>query len=95
MKYHAKECFLNIQLLSQSGKSNYMQVKQQQWADQWTLFKDEEQFLFEDWIYPNRLNDFNNKEVLSFSKRCARTMSLSLSVLVIPSPFPSLLLFRQ
>lgn len=40
------------------------QVKQAQWLEQWQIFRDEELFLFADWIYPNRLEDFMGKMVL-------------------------------
>jgi SAM-dependent methyltransferase len=40
------------------------QTKQSEWHEQWTLFKDEEQFLFNDWIAPNTLDDFKGKTVL-------------------------------
>lgn len=41
-----------------------MQIKQKEWFEQWHMFKDEELFLFQDWIYPNRLEDFEGKDVL-------------------------------
>ncbi len=41
-----------------------MQKKHQEWHEQWSLFQDDELFLFRDWIYPNTLEDFKNKEVL-------------------------------
>jgi SAM-dependent methyltransferase len=40
------------------------QIKQSEWHEQWSMFNDEEQFLFNDWIYPNKLEDFKNKTVL-------------------------------
>lgn len=40
------------------------QVSQKQWREQWQEFCDDELFLFEDWIYPNKLADFEGKEVL-------------------------------
>ena len=40
------------------------QLKQPQWRQQWSMFEDKEIFLFKDWIYPNVLNDFKDKEVL-------------------------------
>jgi SAM-dependent methyltransferase len=40
------------------------QDKQREWHDQWSMLKDEERFLFEDWIAPNRLADFAGKDVL-------------------------------
>lgn len=40
------------------------QQKQSEWTEQWTLVQDNELFLFKDWIYPNRLEDFTGKEVL-------------------------------
>ena len=41
-----------------------IQTKQSEWTQQWQLFKDDELFLFQDWIYPNRLEDFRDKKVL-------------------------------
>lgn len=40
------------------------QAKQSEWNEQWSMFRDCEFFLFEDWIYPNVLSDFKDKEVL-------------------------------
>ena len=40
------------------------QLKQSEWYDQWKMFRDEELFLFQDWIYPNTLDDFIDKEIL-------------------------------
>lgn len=40
------------------------QLKQAEWYDQWSLFQDEELFLFQDWISPSTLEDFKNKDVL-------------------------------
>lgn len=40
------------------------QAKQGEWSKQWTMFRDDEEFLFNDWIYPNTLEDFRDKEVL-------------------------------
>lgn len=40
------------------------QVKQSEWSEQWKLLKDDELFLFKDWILPNTLDDFYGKEVL-------------------------------
>lgn len=40
------------------------QGKQRQWLEQWRAFSDDELFLFIDWIYPNRLDDFRGKCVL-------------------------------
>lgn len=40
------------------------QNKQSEWHEQWTMLEDQEHFLFEDWIAPNRLDDFKGKEVL-------------------------------
>jgi len=40
------------------------QRKQSEWHEQWSLLRDEERFLFEDWIRPNRLEDFRGKDVL-------------------------------
>lgn len=41
-----------------------MQQKQNEWHEQWSLLKDDELFLFKDWIYPNTLDDFIEKETL-------------------------------
>src|SRR3990167_10001967 len=38
--------------------------KQKEWYEQWKLLEDNELFLFEDWIYPNKIEDFRDKEVL-------------------------------
>jgi len=40
------------------------QKKQNEWHEQWTLFQDNERFLFEEWIAPATLNDFKGKSVL-------------------------------
>jgi len=41
-----------------------MQQKQQEWYEQWFNFRDDNLFLFQEWIYPNTLNDFKGNEVL-------------------------------
>ena len=41
-----------------------IQAKQEQWHRQWEIFRDDELFLFEEWIAPNTLEDFRGKEVL-------------------------------
>jgi SAM-dependent methyltransferase len=40
------------------------QPKQNRWLEQWQIFTDDELFLFTEWIYPNRLDDFKGKRVL-------------------------------
>lgn len=40
------------------------QVKQSEWSEQWKMLRDDELFLFQDWIEPNRLEDFKDKTVL-------------------------------
>lgn len=40
------------------------QTKQSEWHDQWSMFSDDEQFLFQDWIHPVRLDDLRGKSVL-------------------------------
>jgi 2-polyprenyl-3-methyl-5-hydroxy-6-metoxy-1,4-benzoquinol methylase len=40
------------------------QLKQSEWHKQWELFQDDELFLFRDWIYPVKLEDFQDKDVL-------------------------------
>lgn len=41
-----------------------MQKKQSEWHEQWDMLQDNELFLFKDWIYPVKLEDFSGKEVL-------------------------------
>lgn len=41
-----------------------MQRKQSEWAWQWERLYDDYQWLFTDWIFPNKLEDFHGKEVL-------------------------------
>lgn len=41
-----------------------MQQKQPEWVEQWEILKDDEQFLFKDWIYPATLENFKGKDVL-------------------------------
>jgi SAM-dependent methyltransferase len=41
-----------------------IQSKQSEWREQWTLFADDERFLFEEWIAPRTLEDFRDKTVL-------------------------------
>lgn len=40
------------------------QAKQKEWFEQWKMLKDDELFLFKEWIYPNTLDDFRGKDVL-------------------------------
>ncbi|OSM06864.1 class I SAM-dependent methyltransferase [Magnetofaba australis] len=40
------------------------QAKQSEWSEQWTLFQDEEAFLFNEWIQPYALEDLRGKSVL-------------------------------
>lgn len=40
------------------------QAKQVEWNQQWELFEDNELFLFKDWIYPVKIEDFINMDVL-------------------------------
>jgi len=40
------------------------QQKQVEWFEQWRLAQDHELFLFRDWILPNTLEDFKDKDVL-------------------------------
>jgi len=40
------------------------QARQGEWHDQWSMFLDDARFLFEEWIFPNRLEDFSGKDVL-------------------------------
>jgi len=41
-----------------------MQKKHEDWVYEWSKFKDSTQFLFQEWIYPHTLNDFQDKRVL-------------------------------
>jgi SAM-dependent methyltransferase len=41
-----------------------MQAKQSEWHKQWTMFRDDERFLFTEWIAPVTLEDFRGKSVL-------------------------------
>ncbi len=41
-----------------------MQQKQSAWAWQWEHIQDHERWLFTDWIWPNTLEDFRDKDVL-------------------------------
>ncbi|MCX5695220.1 MAG: class I SAM-dependent methyltransferase [Candidatus Omnitrophica bacterium] len=41
-----------------------IQVKQDEWRWQWEMFKDDELFLFKDWIFPNTMEDFRGKDIL-------------------------------
>lgn len=41
-----------------------MQRKQQEWAWQWEHLQDDQQWLFQEWIHPVRLEDFRDKTVL-------------------------------
>ncbi|RLJ04047.1 MAG: hypothetical protein DRP08_02535 [Candidatus Aenigmatarchaeota archaeon] len=40
------------------------QNQQSEWHYQWSRYRQSGKFLFEDWIYPTRLEDFKNKTVL-------------------------------
>ena len=41
-----------------------MQKKQQEWAEQWSRYKDDSTFLFLEWIHPWTFEDFRGKRVL-------------------------------
>jgi len=41
-----------------------MQQKQNEWHEQWSMLKDDELFLFKDWIHPNTLEHFKGKDSL-------------------------------
>lgn len=41
-----------------------VQLKQDEWRKQWNIFRDEELFLFKEWILPNTLEEFRGKDVL-------------------------------
>lgn len=42
----------------------YNQNKQSEWSEQWSMLQDNELFLFKDWILPNTLEDFRDKDIL-------------------------------
>ena len=46
--------------------SSMPQEKQNEWEKQWRLLEDNEQLLFEDWIYPNNYETFRGKTVLEW-----------------------------
>ena len=41
-----------------------MQKKQADWEWQWTEYYDESKWLFRDWIYPNKIEDFRGREAV-------------------------------
>ncbi|MEQ1830521.1 MAG: class I SAM-dependent methyltransferase [Pirellula sp.] len=41
-----------------------VQEKQSEWHEQWQMLRDDELFLFKDWIHPQTLDDFRNQRVL-------------------------------
>jgi SAM-dependent methyltransferase len=47
-----------------TGEYSENQIKQIEWFEQWQLLRDDEIFLFRDWIYPNTIEDFKGKDVL-------------------------------
>ena len=48
--------------MSISGEG--IQQKQREWHDQWSMLQDDEEFLFREWIYPLKPEDFSGLEVL-------------------------------
>lgn len=40
------------------------QPKQHEWKWQWSRYYDEDPWLFEEWIYPNKLEDFKGKDAI-------------------------------
>lgn len=47
-----------------SGFERMRQKKQSEWYEQWSMLADNEPSLFENWLHPNRLDDFRDKDVL-------------------------------
>jgi SAM-dependent methyltransferase len=47
-----------------SGESPQVQAKHDEWKEQWTIFQDDERFLFDEWIAPRTIEDFRGKSVL-------------------------------
>ena len=41
-----------------------MQKKQGEWLEQWKRYKDSSLFLFQEWLFPNKLEDMRGKRVL-------------------------------
>ncbi len=41
-----------------------MQKKQKEWAEEWSRYKDDSTFLFQEWIHPWTFEDFRGKRVL-------------------------------
>jgi SAM-dependent methyltransferase len=51
--------------MSFKAKLSFMtQIHQKEWLEQWQRFEDQEQWLFEDWIWPAKLEDMRGKRVL-------------------------------
>ena len=44
--------------------SSARQAKQDEWRQQWSLFRDDERFLFEEWILPATADDLRGRDVL-------------------------------
>ncbi len=49
---------------SAEGIQPQTQGKSSEWSEQWSMFQDDERFLFNDWILPATLEDFKGKDVL-------------------------------
>lgn len=49
---------------SHRARQEKIQVQQGEWVEQWSRFKDDSLFLFQEWLEPNRLDDFRGKRVL-------------------------------
>lgn len=49
--------------MGESGMNPH-QPKSDEWLTQWTMFSDEERFLFEEWIAPATIENFRGKDVL-------------------------------
>jgi SAM-dependent methyltransferase len=47
--------------ISASGPSDR---QKSEWHQQWSMFRDDERFLFEDWIAPVKIEEFRDKDVL-------------------------------
>jgi 2-polyprenyl-3-methyl-5-hydroxy-6-metoxy-1,4-benzoquinol methylase len=50
--------------MGKKAMTKSVQSKQKEWVDQWSMMRDDELWLFLDWIYPLTLNDFRGKDVL-------------------------------
>lgn len=53
------------------------QSKEPEWMDQWSRFQDDEKALFEEWIWPNKFDNFRGKTVLDCGSGGGQHMAFS------------------